>query len=619
VKRLLAIISGLAMMPCFAQNIGIGTSSPASTNKLHVHDNVNPDVSIGLSNNLTTDAAFRGVRLRIINSDFDLVNQEITGTINLVTGFLRRLSVTANGNIGMGTVSPNSNAILELNATDKGLLLPRVADTNAIAGTKPNGLVIYSISDNKLYYYQGSKWLAVAAAAGSGNYWDLLGNTGTIDGTQFTGTTDDVAFNIRVNNQKAGRISNSAGSITSFGYQVLNVNAGIQNSGFGQQALLQNAGGNYNTAVGYTAMFSNTSGSSNTGMGTGSLNHNISGNFNTAHGYQSLYNNTSGNNTAIGAEALFINTTGYSNTAAGMRAMHNNASGHNNNSLGDSALYYIISGSNNTAAGSKALLNNGGNANTAFGSGTLTNAVNGNNNSAFGFNANMNTGNLSNATSIGAFARVDISNALVLGSINGINGATADAFVGIGTTAPLARLHIKHNSFPTPSLLIEETEDDYTRMEFRNINANSFWQINAKPQLLASGALMEFWNSSSGSASVPFYINGNGNATLAGTLTQNSDGRLKKNILPVKNALQKIIQINGYTYNWIDKNIDEALQLGVLAQELQKVLPALVKEDTKGILSVNYSGIIPVLIEAVKEQQKLIVKLAERLKMLEER
>ena len=90
------------------------------------------------------------------------------------------------------------------------------------------------------------------------------------------------------------------------------------------------------------------------------------------------------------------------------------------------------------------------------------------------------------------------------------------------------------------------------------------------------------------------------------SLTQTSDSRLKKGIVPLRNSLQKIMQLNGYDYYWKNENDDSSLQTGVLAQEVQKIFPHLVKENNEGILSVNYSGLIPVLIESIKDQQKLI-------------
>jgi hypothetical protein len=102
-----------------------------------------------------------------------------------------------------------------------------------------------------------------------------------------------------------------------------------------------------------------------------------------------------------------------------------------------------------------------------------------------------------------------------------------------------------------------------------------------------------------------FRIQGNGNAILAGTLTQNSDATLKKNIEPIADAGAMLSQLNGYRYQWKDENADTEKQLGLLAQEVQKVLPELVKEGENGKLGVNYSGLIPVLLEALKAQQSL--------------
>ena len=112
-----------------------------------------------------------------------------------------------------------------------------------------------------------------------------------------------------------------------------------------------------------------------------------------------------------------------------------------------------------------------------------------------------------------------------------------------------------------------------------------------------------------------FYVNTtNGNATLQGMLTQNSDARLKKDIRPLTNTLQNIQQLSGYQYHWKDNQRDSTAQIGLLAQEVQKIYPQLVKEDSNGTLSVNYSGMVPVLLEAIKEQQ---VQLANQLKILE--
>lgn len=141
------------------------------------------------------------------------------------------------------------------------------------------------------------------APMGGGSGWALTGNTGTVDGTNFIGTTDNIPFNIRVNNQKAGRIDHKLFN-TSYGYESANFNTtGSANTVTGYQALYANATGWYNTANGYATLYY------------------TSGNHNTGTGYRALKNNAEGNgNTAMGSDALLTNNTGSNNTALGFAA-----------------------------------------------------------------------------------------------------------------------------------------------------------------------------------------------------------------------------------------------------------------------------------------------------------
>jgi Chaperone of endosialidase len=69
----------------------------------------------------------------------------------------------------------------------------------------------------------------------------------------------------------------------------------------------------------------------------------------------------------------------------------------------------------------------------------------------------------------------------------------------------------------------------------------------------------------------------------------------------LSNSLSDIYQLKGYHYKWIEASRSQDLQTGLIAQEVQKIFPELVQTDEKGFLSVNYIGLIPHLIEAVKE------------------
>jgi hypothetical protein len=107
------------------------------------------------------------------------------------------------------------------------------------------------------------------------------------------------------------------------------------------------------------------------------------------------------------------------------------------------------------------------------------------------------------------------------------------------------------------------------------------------------------------------YVSGSIRAT--GSITANSDVRLKKNIERIENALQKVSEISGYTYNTI---YDEDRHAGVIAQEIDKVLPEIVNKGNDGLMGVEYGNISALLIEAIKEQKVLIESLQAKVEAL---
>ena len=96
--------------------------------------------------------------------------------------------------------------------------------------------------------------------------------------------------------------------------------------------------------------------------------------------------------------------------------------------------------------------------------------------------------------------------------------------------------------------------------------------------------------------------------------TSCSDLRLKKDIKPLKSALSTLGKLQGKSYRWKDNNEPD---IGLIAQELEKVIPELVKTDDKGYKSIVYQKLTAVLIEAVKEQQQEINNLSDRIALLE--
>ncbi|QJW92390.1 bZIP transcription factor [Spirosoma taeanense] len=193
---------------------------------------------------------------------------------------------------------------------------------------------------------------------------------------------------------------------------------------------------NGNVMIGSKAGYLNQTGVQNTFLGFNTGYNNV-GTANTFIGYRSGYGNTTGQfNTFIGVQTGASNTTGSSNYMMGTNAGLNNTTGSGNYFLGDNAGGQNVSGGFNVYLGANAGNGAGvnGDNNVAIGfesgrtnSGGLTNTF-------IGFRADAAASGLQNASAFGANAKVTVSNAVVLGA--------TDASVGIGTTAPTARLEV---------------------------------------------------------------------------------------------------------------------------------------------------------------------------------
>lgn len=110
----------------------------------------------------------------------------------------------------------------------------------------------------------------------------------------------------------------------------------------------------------------------------------------------------------------------------------------------------------------------------------------------------------------------------------------------------------------------------------------------------------------------------NGHLWILGNYSSSSDIRYKKDIVKISNGLDKVKAINGYNYHWKDKNKDQRLQMGVIAQEVETVMPELVYDNEDGYKSVDYTSMAAVFIEAIKEQQEMIEQLQEDVAQLQD-
>lgn len=202
--------------------------------------------------------------------------------------------------------------------------------------------------------------------------------------------------------------------------------------------------------------------------------------------------------------------------------------------------------------------------------------------------------------------------------------------VGIGTLSPHALLQFGEDYAPRKIVLYELFNNEHQVTGFGNdlshsllykiSNASAHHIFYAGTSSTSSSELMRITGSGNVGIGVPvptqrLVVSGNG--VFTGTVTANcgvlscSDMRYKTNVMPLSNALQMVSSLNGMYYHWDqekfpEKNFNDERQIGVAAQELEKVLPELVHTDSEGYKTVDYSRLTPVLIEAIKEQQSMI-------------
>src|SRR5437016_727437 len=299
-----------------------------------------------------------------------------------------------------------------------------------------------------------------------------------------------------------------------------------------------------NTGVGWYSLYVDTTGNYNTGLGAGALALN-NADSNTAVGAAALLLNTSGTqNVAVGTDALVFNDSGGFNSALGAFALFNNTQGNGNTAVGSSALAANITGNSNTAVGTSALpVNTSGSENAALGSAALFSNVDGDDNIAVGQAA------LSNNTSG--------NNNIGIGFFGGLSVTTSSNVICIGTQG-------------------QDTSNSCFIGQIFGATTNQ------------------------GSA---VYIDAN---NKLGTLT--SSKRFKEDIRPMGTTSEALFSLQPVTFRY-KKEINPAgtPQLGLVAEDVEKVNPDLVVRDKEGKpYSVRYEQVNAMLLnEFLKEHRKV--------------
>jgi len=121
--------------------------------------------------------------------------------------------------------------------------------------------------------------------------------------------------------------------------------------------------------------------------------------------------------------------------------------------------------------------------------------------------------------------------------------------------------------------------------------------------------------------SVEYQLDVNGTISASAYHTS-SDARWKNNVRSLDNSLDKILGLRGVLFNWNtedfpEESFEEGDQIGFIAQEVENVIPEMVDTDSKGFKHLQYDNLIPILVEAVKDQQQVIEDLVLRVEELE--
>ena len=145
---------------------------------------------------------------------------------------------------------------------------------------------------------------------------------------------------------------------------------------------------------------------------------------------------------------------------------------------------------------------------------------------------------------------------------------------------------------------------------------NSSTPLNEKIEIInTNGTASNAINISSTSGSITLQSSNNiilnGTVSMVGETSFTSDRRLKNNISKFNEALDTVMKFEGVNFTW-KKDKNNKKQYGFIAQQIQEIIPELVNTDENNGLSVNYIGVIPILVEAIKEQQKLINKIINK-------
>lgn len=445
--------------------------------------------------------------------------------------------------------------------------------------------------------------------------------------------------------------------------------SGTDNTFLGNGAGQSNTSGEKNTFIGSFSGHLNTTGYKNVFLGWNSGYNNASGFNNLFIGTKTGTSNTTGyRNTYLGPGTGLSNISGNTNVGLGYLAGKSNQTGSSNVYLGPYAGFNNL-GSNNVFIGNQAGYSaTGSNKLYIDNSSTQTPLIYGD------FTANQLTVNGGMEVTGHVEAASISASTLDLEGSGGINfklrqepiancnegkwhfeigqdcglpsplppsftsplmtfhhGSDYGTNVGIGTTSPKhAKLMIQDAAVPFSFKVSGANEQTGGLWRMYVVNGgigfdantgsagNEFGSNYKRPLKMQNTGNYGRVAIANNSSSPQYELDVNGKVRATQYLTF-SDKRLKKDIKPIKNAGELLSQLEGVTYDYRQdlqeegRNLAEGKQIGFIAQEVQKVIPEIVKEDEEGYLSVSYQSLIPLLVENQKELKTQNDELKEEL------
>lgn len=268
---------------------------------------------------------------------------------------ISQVAINSDGN------NPDNSAMLDIESTSKGLLIPRVTTAEMLAIVDPaNSLLVFNTEELAIYFYDQTytTWIRIVSVNNNprisdsdfDTYFTVEENLDDDTARLFIAGTEKLKIGSKsleqVNNGNSVFIGEGAGKADD-----LSAN---QNVFVGYYTGTDNTIGENNVGIGANTLFSNTTGVGNTAAGGGALSDYLNGLYNVAIGFGTLASNSTGHyNTAIGTSALSTSISGGYNTAAGTRALMANTFGEYNCAFGNKTL------NENTSVGSLSLHSNG--------------------------------------------------------------------------------------------------------------------------------------------------------------------------------------------------------------------------------------------------------------------